>query len=166
MFACAIIRGSYTWYEGSIDFPWQLFWRHIEACVAVIMASATAYRIIAVEIKSRTRRSREALVQGSPAKAMPKANEHVRSALTAIQFPRPILTGLGSMLGTYPPGTAYDSTFETWDLEKDVEKAGFRIEYHEHIRKTSSNEKTSSNDNIQLVLPETTWSRLSRGCSR
>ncbi|KAF2648265.1 hypothetical protein K491DRAFT_254826 [Lophiostoma macrostomum CBS 122681] len=141
MFACAIIRASYTWYEGSIDFPWQLFWRHIEACVAVIMASVTAYRILAVEIQSRARRSREAHVERYSVKARPEANEHMGSALRAIQFPRPILTGLRSMLRTPSPGTNQDDTVQTGDFEKDFEKAQFRVEYHEHILKTSSNDR-------------------------
>lgn len=44
MSACAITRAAGTYYHGSLDYPWQNFWLHIEACIAVLMASITAYR--------------------------------------------------------------------------------------------------------------------------
>ncbi|KAJ5549202.1 hypothetical protein N7513_006436 [Penicillium frequentans] len=44
MSACAITRAAGTYYHGSLDYPWQNFWLHIEACIAVLMGSITAYR--------------------------------------------------------------------------------------------------------------------------
>lgn len=44
MSACAITRAAGTYYNGSLDYPWQNFWLHIEACIAVLMGSVTAYR--------------------------------------------------------------------------------------------------------------------------
>lgn len=44
MSACAIIRAAGTYYKGSLDYPWQDFWLHVEGCIGVMMGSITAYR--------------------------------------------------------------------------------------------------------------------------
>ena len=140
MITCAIIRASYTWYAGNIDFPWQLFWRHIEACVAVIMASVTAYRMFVVDMRLRIRRSREAQIEKC-SKRCPRGvsggNEKVRSALKAIQFPRPTLTGMRTMLRTPSWDGDAEWTFGTIRSEKDLEYGPYQGEYHDLLRKTS-----------------------------
>jgi hypothetical protein len=44
MIICAILRASMIHYRGAIDGPWQTFWLHAEACIAVTMASITVYK--------------------------------------------------------------------------------------------------------------------------
>ncbi|KAJ5915609.1 hypothetical protein N7466_011542 [Penicillium verhagenii] len=44
MCACAITRAAGTYYQGALNYPWQDFWLHAEGCIAVMMASITAYR--------------------------------------------------------------------------------------------------------------------------
>ncbi|KAJ6109223.1 hypothetical protein N7486_001457 [Penicillium sp. IBT 16267x] len=44
MCACAITRAAGTYYHGALNYPWQDFWLHAEGCIAVMMASITAYR--------------------------------------------------------------------------------------------------------------------------
>ena len=39
--------------RGKIDTTWQVFWHYIEACIAIIMGSATAFRTLFVGENSR-----------------------------------------------------------------------------------------------------------------
>lgn len=49
----ALVRvGGYR-IQGKIDATWQLFWQYIEACIAIIMGSATAFRTLFVGGNSR-----------------------------------------------------------------------------------------------------------------
>ena len=53
MVLIALVRiGGYC-IQGKIDITWQLFWQYIEACIAVIMGSATAFRTFFVSENSR-----------------------------------------------------------------------------------------------------------------
>ncbi|GAT23816.1 similar to An02g10960 [Aspergillus luchuensis] len=44
MCTCSIIRTAGTWYHGLLDYPWQVFWLHLEGCIGVTMGSITVYR--------------------------------------------------------------------------------------------------------------------------
>ena len=49
----ALVRmGGYR-FQGTIDATWQVFWQYVEACVAIIMGSATAFRTLFVGENSR-----------------------------------------------------------------------------------------------------------------
>lgn len=49
----ALVRiGGYR-IQGTIDPTWQVFWQYVEACVAIIMGSATAFRTLFVGENSR-----------------------------------------------------------------------------------------------------------------
>lgn len=49
----ALVRiGGYR-IQGKIDITWQVFWQYIEACIAIIMGSATAFRTLFVGENSR-----------------------------------------------------------------------------------------------------------------
>lgn len=49
----ALVRiGGYR-IQGKTDTTWQVFWQYIEACIAVIMGSATAFRTLFVGENSR-----------------------------------------------------------------------------------------------------------------
>lgn len=52
------IRVSGIRITGSIDSTWNMFWQHMEACVAVTMISLTAFRsvFIASELKGKIRK--------------------------------------------------------------------------------------------------------------
>lgn len=39
--------------QGKIDITWQIFWQYIEACIAIIMGSATAFRTLFIAENSR-----------------------------------------------------------------------------------------------------------------
>lgn len=44
MLACSITRACGIYFKGTIDWPWQVYWLHAEACIGVIMGSLTVYR--------------------------------------------------------------------------------------------------------------------------
>lgn len=44
----ALVRVSAYRIEGQSDASWNLFWQYIEACIAIIMGSATAFRTLFV----------------------------------------------------------------------------------------------------------------------
>ena len=44
MLACSIIRVALIYYNGTLDYPWQIFWLHSEGCIGVTMGSITVYR--------------------------------------------------------------------------------------------------------------------------
>ena len=59
MTVTATVRVSGLKFHGTIDEVWSLIWLHIEACVAVIMISLTAFRSVYVSSQSsRARRER------------------------------------------------------------------------------------------------------------
>jgi hypothetical protein len=43
MIICAIVRIAGFRHEGLLDYQWQNFWLHVEACIAVIMGSVTIF---------------------------------------------------------------------------------------------------------------------------
>ncbi|PSN63928.1 hypothetical protein BS50DRAFT_623600 [Corynespora cassiicola Philippines] len=44
MIACSITRAAGSYHKGALDYVWQLFWLHTEACIGVSMGSITVYR--------------------------------------------------------------------------------------------------------------------------
>jgi hypothetical protein len=44
MLTCSIMRASGLYYQGALDFPWQVYWLHVEACIGVTMGSLNVYR--------------------------------------------------------------------------------------------------------------------------
>ena len=57
MTVAAAVRVSGVKFHGTFDIVWLFFWQHIEACVAVIMISLTAFRSFYVNSQSlRARR--------------------------------------------------------------------------------------------------------------
>ncbi|KAI0435795.1 hypothetical protein F4803DRAFT_544387 [Xylaria telfairii] len=63
MIACSIIRAAGTYYGGTLDTPWQVFWLHAEACIGVLMASITVYRSVLLGPSNRPGSLQRFLVQ-------------------------------------------------------------------------------------------------------
>ena len=53
MIIVALTRISAYRLRGVIDLTWQIFWQHMEGCVAMIMASITAFRTAFITVDSR-----------------------------------------------------------------------------------------------------------------
>lgn len=63
MIAIAIVRISRITHSGMVDPVWQGFWQNLEPCIALLMASITAFRSIFVshKVRERDRKRRAAL---------------------------------------------------------------------------------------------------------
>lgn len=120
MLLCSIIRASTLYIEGALDFPWQYYWLHTEACISVIMASITVHRSTLVgsnEVSDRLQLYLQRILRRKqiPDSEVQKPRETRRPqfGLKGISFPRAILTGLR---------TAFDGgSHKTCTVTTDIE---------------------------------------------
>lgn len=153
MVACSIIRATGTYYKNALDYPWQVFWLHSEACIGMIMASITVYRSTLVgsnEVSDRMQSFFRRLCrlhstkEDSPAIKMDPPSQP-RPQKVSLKIPRPTLTGLRTMFGngttTFPTTAA---TISTMDSEHGL----VDTDYHAHIRAqaTTKSGNTSRED--------------------
>lgn len=138
MLACSITRAAGTWYKGTLDSPWQVFWLHAEACIGVFMASITVYRsvLIGATNKSSYRLQQfiDKIMQKYASNESLEAPESEKTSrlgrVLSLANIRATLTGLGTMFGTHtrfghehPEPSAVDSTIELTQSS-----------YHEYLR--------------------------------
>ena len=137
MVVCNIIRASWRDYQGLLDAPWQSTWSIIEGCVAVTMASLTAYRSTLFgssdspsKLASYLRRifGRD-LEAGSEPLGPREIGESPFSPIR-IRFPKPVLTGVRRIFDIKTTRTDMTMTGRTQDFEME----SIRTEYHEHIK--------------------------------
>ena len=76
----AIVRRTGLEYHGTFDTVWLFTWHHIEACVAVIMISITAFRSIYVS-SLQTSRARKQQANNKPWYSSPAAAIRRKRAL-------------------------------------------------------------------------------------
>ena len=118
----AIIRRAGLRYHGTLDLVWLFTWHHIEACVAVIMISITAFRSIYVS-SQQTSRARKQLANNRPwysgpvaairrKRALDQKDEEFVAGLPAI--PSATLTGMRTFIqGGRRTGTGFQSPSST-----------------------------------------------------
>ena len=125
----AIVRRTGLKYHGTFDTVWLFTWHHIEACVAVIMISITAFRSIYVS-SQQTSRARKQLANNKPwysspvaairrKRALGQEDEEFVAGLPTI--PSATLTGMRSFIqGGRWKGTGLQSTNSTTKDEEDA----------------------------------------------
>jgi hypothetical protein len=96
----ALCRVSKMHGHVAIDIPYELFWQYLEAAVAILMASLTAYRVFFVRHKER-QRYKERMQR--PSYSFRYFGRKKGSAATGTeselpQIPRPTLTGLRTFI--------------------------------------------------------------------
>lgn len=137
MIACSIIRAAGTYYRDALDYPWQVFWLHAEACIGMIMGSITVYRSTLVgsnevsdKIQSYFRKLRKRSTSGQtrPGKADPATPSKPQKL--SLKIPRPNLTGLRTMFGTKTHTLPSNTTVSTMNSEYGL----MELDYHAHIR--------------------------------
>jgi hypothetical protein len=154
MIACSIIRAAGTYYRSALDYPWQVFWLHAEACIGLIMGSITVYRSTLVgssevseKIHTYLRRLRGKRSTSGPT-GTPESDSMADSKphKLSLKVPRATLTGLRTMFGARTqtntlPTTATVSTINS-------EYALMEMDYHAHIRAQAAthSRKTSGDD--------------------
>lgn len=142
MSACAITRAAGTYYHGSLDYPWQNFWLHIEACIAVLMGSVTAYRSTLIgsnEISGRFQvyfeRFKRSLKRSTAEGTMDKAPENATSRSSIFGLPR-LPRGLATFTGVktrFGLGNTRDATLPTTASVDDDEFS----DYHAFLKRPS-----------------------------
>jgi len=152
MIACSIIRAAGTYYRNALDYPWQVFWLHAEACIGMIMGSITVYRSTLVGsnevsdkfqsylLRLRLRRPTSGPIKGPGVDPMAPSKPQKLS----LRFPRPTLTGLRTMFGTRTHTLPTTATVSTLNSEYGL----MELDYHAHIRAQATNHsrKTSRDD--------------------
>lgn len=110
----AIVRVSKMHGHVAIDIPYEMFWQHLEAAVAILMASLTAYRTFFIRYRERQRHD-ERLRKGPSytfrtwrRKVMKKEILQEDGALP--QIPRPTMTGLFTFIRHNNRTTEMDQT--------------------------------------------------------
>jgi hypothetical protein len=142
MIACSIIRAAGTYYRNALDYPWQVFWLHSEACIGMIMGSITVYRSTLVgsnevsdKLQSYLHRLRRQKATKGPTEILEvnsmKPSKHRK---ISIRVPRPTLTGLRTMFGTRTHTLPTDATVTTLNSEYGL----MEMDYHAHIRAQAS----------------------------
>lgn len=96
MMAVAIVRISGFVYHGGIDNVWVYIWQHIEACVAVIMISLTAFRSIFLAKTSRPPQRK--LKSWKETFSRRKKDSSADEAQVNLTIPKPTMTGLRSFI--------------------------------------------------------------------
>ncbi|OJI85584.1 hypothetical protein ASPTUDRAFT_118620 [Aspergillus tubingensis CBS 134.48] len=109
MCTCSIIRTAGTWYHGLLDYPWQVFWLHLEGCIGVTMGSITVYRSTLIgsnevstafkkyftRIKNAVLGSSSGTAEGSPAEENKTQTRQIRLP----SIPQATITGLRTWFG-------------------------------------------------------------------
>lgn len=115
----ALVRRAGLKYHGTFDMVWLFTWHHIEACVAVIMISITAFRSIYVSsqqvARARKQHANEKPWYSSPVaairrkRALDRKDEEFVASLPTI--PSATLTGMRTFIqGGRRTGTGLQST--------------------------------------------------------
>ncbi|SPB47764.1 unnamed protein product [Aspergillus niger] len=109
MCTCSIIRTAGTWYHGLLDYPWQVFWLHLEGCIGVTMGSITVYRStligsneVSTAFKKYFTRIKDAVLGSSSgtAQASPTEENKTRTRQFGLpSIPQATITGLRTWFG-------------------------------------------------------------------
>ncbi|KAK7992598.1 hypothetical protein PG988_001392 [Apiospora saccharicola] len=145
MLACSIIRAAGMYYHGTLDTPWGVFWCHAEACIAVLMASITAYRTVLIGSASFFNML-QGLVDGvlhrrakEPGQPSNDQNQPLtaRDRLVCIllsKIPSATLTGLSSLLAEATRAQETNSYLSATEPTLYVEET----DYHSHLKSNRS----------------------------
>ncbi|PYH90486.1 hypothetical protein BO71DRAFT_462274 [Aspergillus ellipticus CBS 707.79] len=110
MCVCSIIRTAGTYYHGVLDYPWQVFWLHLEGCIGVTMGSITVYRSTLIGsnevsglFKKYITRIKDAMRGSSASDATPQQPGEESKAQTHTfglpSIPQPTISGLRTWFG-------------------------------------------------------------------
>lgn len=140
MMACSITRAAGTYYGGTLDTPWQVFWLHAEACIGVLMASITVYRSVLAGPNSSSRsfqRFLDKIIRMRTSERISEPEQLTKRArfgrLLLSKIPTATLTGLATLFaktshtyGTDNNLSTMHSTFEMRDADYHVQLKNLR----------------------------------------
>jgi hypothetical protein len=142
MLSCSIIRAAGIYYQGTLDFPWQVFWLHSEACIGVIMGSITVYRSTIVgtnEVSDKLLEFWHKLLNllthsYTPGSDSGETKDPQKSDHLLLRIPRATLTGLRTVFGVVSHTSPIKNTAATQDSEIGL----VEVEYHAYIKAQAS----------------------------
>ncbi|OXV07986.1 hypothetical protein Egran_04250 [Elaphomyces granulatus] len=163
MLSCSIIRAAATYYNGVLDYPWQVFWVHAEGSIGVTMGSITVYRSTLIgsnEVSNSLRAyiakitrsfrgnkgsSRSTDDSSSPEK-LEKESQVQTSRFKLPRIPSATLSGVRTLFG----GTTRTKTtaMYTDDTEVDVNE----VDYHAFLKAPLAAPKTAAEATATSVL--------------
>ena len=95
MIVTAVVKACGFMNHGQLDETWVFLWQQVEACVAIMMISLTAFRSIFLSSSSRPPRRSLNRWHFTSSKKKSAQNEEARVHLT---IPKPTLTGIRSFI--------------------------------------------------------------------
>ena len=149
MLACSILRAAGTYYHDALDYPWQVFWLHSEACIGIIMGSVTAYRSALVGSnnvadkvqlyfnKIFRRRTSSATADHDAERACKKDQPSPRHLL--LRIPGATLTGLRTMFGGKSRTRTTPSSASTQNSDLGL----LETDYHAYIKGRQAGSETA-----------------------
>jgi hypothetical protein len=151
MLGCSITRAAGTYYNNTMDTPWQVFWLHAEACIGILMASITVYRSVLInssKISTKVQKFVDKILRlrssDSPLEPENLTKRARFGRFLLLKIPSATLTGLATLLadtehthGMENNMSTVESTFEMRD-----------VDYHEHLKKIRSMESPSATNGI------------------
>ncbi|KAK7932038.1 hypothetical protein PG985_002750 [Apiospora marii] len=143
--ACSIIRAAGIFYHGTLDTPWGVFWCHAEACIAVLMASITAYRTVLIGSGSFFNRLQRFVDEGLHRRAkgpgQPSSNQdhsmtarHRLAYILLSKIPSATLTGLSSLLAEATRAQETNRYLSAAEATLSFEET----DYHSHLNSNRS----------------------------
>lgn len=141
MAICAIIRIAGFRYRGVEDDTWAFFWQHIEAAVAIMMASITAFRTLFVRQTSDAKNTPESpagsafrrvfrrfqlLARAQPDEKQTSSTETDSGSLLKMpKLPSPVFTGIRSFIRKNNRTEVGGPTLATLDSVVDASEADY-----------------------------------------
>lgn len=141
MLACSITRAAGTYYHGTLDVPWQVFWLHAESCIGVLMGSITVYRSLLVgstKASSSFRRFVDRVIQVRSSERLSEPQQRTMPArfgwFLLSKIPNATLTGLATLLGDPDHTDERGNNMSTMHSTRGLEDT----DYHDHLKQERS----------------------------
>lgn len=158
MIACSITRAAGSYHKGALDYVWQLFWLHTEACIGVSMGSITVYRSTLIgsnEVSDRlqsylNRIFGRDIESGDGTTISPNGDRtrRRRRFLGTIKLPGATLTGLRTKFGPSKEQGKSLSTGNSTNFTVNSDMGLLEADYHAYI-KTSAPTSTPTSPPMQ-----------------
>ena len=144
MLACSITRAAGMYYHGALDYPWQVYWLHSEACIGIIMGSITAYRSTLIgsnEVSDKVQSYFNKLLRRRTSSATPahdaeeagKKNQSLPRHLL-LRIPSATLSGLRTMFRDPLRTHATSASVSTQNSNHGL----LETDYHAYIKKVQA----------------------------
>ena len=125
MILMAITRAAGFRFHGKFDNTWVFIWQHLEACVAVMMLSLTAFRSVFVAAKPNPKEKRAKAWVPSKRRLLGRHKQpgvDDPNHLDNLAIPNPTLTGFTRILDNSPARSSAEDTVtsDSWHITSEL----------------------------------------------